>query len=150
MKTLFISCGLAGALVFGLTACHLNSSRTNDEQDKIVANEYMVDYFSNQQLGRNEANMRLFSPRFWQVTSREKMTNIFQKRDELLGRLQDTSLETWNTKVISGTDPSSEYQVLYKNKYAKGDAIETFTLVREANDSLKIIYYNISSDAFLR
>ncbi|MBD2713816.1 hypothetical protein KBK19_02065 [Microvirga sp. STR05] len=150
MNALRIYGHLAGLLLLALTACHVNSSRLNDEQDKVVADEFMVDYFSNQQLGHTETNLRLFSSRFWQVTPRDKVTLLFRKRDELLGRLQDTALKDWTTKVISGTDPSGEYQLRYENQYANGTAIETFTLAREANDSLRILSYNISSDAFFR
>ncbi|RPD46322.1 hypothetical protein DNI29_15080 [Hymenobacter sediminis] len=150
MKAHFISYGLVGAVLSGLTACHFNSSRLNSEQDKAIADKLMVDYFSNQKSNQTQTNMQLFSSRFWQVASRDEMNQIFKKRDEVLGQLQDASLEKWQTKVTSGTKPSGEYQLQYKNTYTKGEAIETFRLEREANDSLKIVYYNINSKEFLR
>ncbi|MBO0358236.1 hypothetical protein J0X19_09805 [Hymenobacter sp. BT186] len=133
------------------TSCHLNSSRTNSEEDKQIAEEFLLDYFSNQQMDSTAANFRLFSKQFWQVSPREKMEKMVAKRNEILGRLKSTELGQWQTVVVSGSDPASKYVLQYKNKYEKGEAVETFTMRREgAHDSIRIIGYNINSDAFLR
>lgn len=146
-----IACALL--LTTAFTACHFNfnSSRTNSEEDKQVAEEFLIDYFSNQQMDSTEANFRLFSKELWQVTSREKVKQLFKKRNQLLGRLKSTEIGEWQTEVVSGSDPRSNYRLQYKNKYEKGEAVETFTMQREgANDSIRILSYNINSDAFLR
>ncbi|AHJ95892.1 hypothetical protein Hsw_0297 [Hymenobacter swuensis DY53] len=150
MKNHFVASSLVGAVLSGLTACHFNSSRLNNEQDKMVAEKLMDGYFSNQKVSQITPNLQLFSARFWQAASRDEVMQLFKKRDEVLGQLQSTSLENWTTKVTSGTNPSGEYQLQYKNKYTKGEAAETFRLEREANDSLKIVHYNINSKEFFR
>ncbi|MBC8082129.1 MAG: hypothetical protein H7Z21_02855 [Hymenobacter sp.] len=144
-----VACGLLLALT--LTSCHFNSARTNREEDKQMAEEFMLDYFSNQQMGKTKANLRLYSKQFWEVTPREKMEQLLRKRDQLLGQLKSTEVGEWQTVVVSGSDPSSKYQLRYKNKYEEGNAVETFTMQREGpNDSIRIMSYNISSDVFLR
>jgi hypothetical protein len=148
IRTFLASCCLLiGTL---LTACHFTASRINREKDKKAAEELVGIFFENEQQNRPEANLQLFSKQFYKATSPQKLSQIFTKRNQLLGKLQRIELAAWETKVVSGTDPSSQYVLQYKNKYEKGDATETFSLLRDENDAIRINGYRLNSDAFLR
>ncbi|TGE20405.1 hypothetical protein E5K00_20630 [Hymenobacter aquaticus] len=132
-----------------LTGCQVNSTRVNVEEDKKAAELFVDAYLINQKQGHQAAMIQAYSKEVWTVTPQEKMQQLFRKRGEVLGRLQHAVLADWQSKVVTGSNPSSTFQLQYKNQYEKGEALETFGL-RTEHDSLKIINYNIQSDAFLR
>ncbi|UOQ73722.1 DUF4019 domain-containing protein [Hymenobacter cellulosilyticus] len=134
-------------LASSLMGCNYTTSVTNSEEDRKPAELVTDSFLMNQKQGRRDANLRLFGEEMWETTSREKVRQLWARRDTLLGPLVHTELGPWQTQVVKGTNPSSNYVLQYKSKYAKGSALETFTLEREADDSIKIVGYNISLDA---
>jgi hypothetical protein len=137
-------------LLVTLSACNFNSTYLNRAEDKndaeIVANRYYgalknKDY---------EAVDVFFANEFWKVTPKDKLHEILVNTQSKLGELKSTKLDHWETKVIKGTNPSSEYILYYLNKYKNHEAKETLRLIKVADDKIKIIAFNINSDGFLK
>ena len=142
---------LASALVFIILSASCNFSRTylNREEDKQEAVKVVDQFYDRVAEGKYEAVDALFSSEFWKVTSKEKLHNLLIKKKEKLGKLNTKLLAKWETKRIESSNPSSNYALLYDNKYDKFEAKESFRLVMEKNQ-IKIIAFNINSDAFLQ
>lgn len=89
----------------------------------------------------------LFSPRFLEVTDTTQINKIFQASNEQLGQIKDQILETCETNIVEGSNPISEYLLVYTIKRTKFNSKETIHLEKE-NGVIKITSYNVQSDGF--
>jgi hypothetical protein len=62
--------------------------------------------------------------------------------------LKTTEVSQWETRIITGTNPSADYQFLYKNQYQKYLAEVTIRLTKDTDGKVRIIGYHINSDGF--
>ncbi|HVS91335.1 MAG TPA: hypothetical protein VHE59_04835 [Mucilaginibacter sp.] len=147
MKTFHI---LPATVIFSLflTACTLNYTRTNRESDKEDAEKITSLLFYQLQRKDYAGADSLFSKDFFSVTTKEKLNDIFRFTQERLGDLQDTHLSDWQTKVVRGTDASSEYILLYGNTYKKSVGQVKITLKKDPDNKIRILGYTIRSDGF--
>jgi hypothetical protein len=142
-------------LVFSLIiltcySCNFNSTNLNREEDKQVGEKIMNTFFDDIKKHDYNATFALYSDKFWEVTSRDKMKQIYEMTTKKLGALTNTSVDKWETRIVKGTNSSAEYLYQYKNTYEKGEALETVRLVEEEGGKIKILAYNINSDNFLK
>lgn len=139
----------AAFLMLLLSACNFNSTYLNRENDRDDAKKIGDKYFELLKKSDYVATFKLFSDNFWTVTPKPKMSEIYQSISKKLGKLQSITLDQWETRVLKGTNSSSEYILYYLNHYEKFDAKETLRLVKEGDD-IKIIAFNINSDGLLK
>jgi hypothetical protein len=131
-----------------ITSCTFNSSYVDREVDRQEAERVTVKFFYLLHEKKFNETHSLFSPRFMEVTNKEKLNQLFQASEEKLGSVKDQSLESWNTNVVKGTNSKSEYLLVYNVKRTKFNSKETLRLEKE-NDTIKILYYNIESEGLL-
>ena len=131
-----------------ISSCTFNSSYVDRDVDRQEAERVTVKFFYLLRDKKFNETHSLFSPRFLQVTNKEKINQIFQTSEERLGSIKDQILESWNTNNVKGTNYKSEYFLVYKVKRTKFDTKERIRLEKE-NDTIKILYYNIESEGLL-
>jgi len=147
MKKILFAFGLIFTLC--LFSCNFNSTNINDELDKIDAEKVtdeLYSYINKKDFTRAE---KLFSKQFFAVTNKAGLQDIFQKTNKVLGNYKDRELLQWKTSRIVGTNSKSEYYFVYEVKYQKFKAKETIVMLKEDNDVIKIVSYNVSSEGFL-
>jgi hypothetical protein len=143
---------LALAIIFSsllFTACHFNSQFVNRNEDIQEAEKVTDKFYELKKVKKFKETTDLFSNDFYNVTDTSKLIKILTMTTEKLGNLMEVKIDQSNSVIISGTDPSSKYNFIYKNKYEKFEATETITLIKESDGKIKIIGYNINSDGFL-
>jgi len=142
---------LFGILFILITSgCTFSSTYLDREQDKKDATEVIGEFYYYKQTNDSSKIYALFSSKFYTVTSKEKLNEIFTATQNKLGTLKDTNLGQWQTKIVEGTNPSAEYALQYKNVYEKYTATETFRLMKDNDGKIRIVGYNISSDGFFK
>ncbi len=139
-----------GLVILLFNSCRFTSTFTNNVADRKDAEKITNQLYELLKKGRYEETTVLFSKRFFEVTSKEKLFEIFKATNVRLGELVQTKLEQWETQRVEGTDPSANYALQYINQYENYQATETIRLTREKDDQIKIIGYNITSDGFLK
>jgi len=133
-----------------LGGCQFNSTRTNMAGDRKDA-EKVTDKFHEFIKAKNyDSVYTLFSKRFFAVTPKAKMTEILTATQNKLGDLKSDSLAEWQTRIVEGTNPSSEYVFQYSEHHQKYDAKEQFNLTKEADGKIRILGYNINSEGFFK
>jgi hypothetical protein len=132
---------VAGGCVFSTTY----SNRAQDKQEAEKVNNLLFDDLKSKNY---DAAYKLFSKDFFAATNKEKLSNIFTFTQDKLGNLKTAEVSQWETRIITGTNPSADYQFVYKNRYQKYPAEVTIRLTKETGGKLKIIGYHISSDGF--
>jgi len=132
------------------SSCNFNSTYLNREEDKNEAKKTADKYYDFIKAKNYEATYKLFDEEFWKVTPKEKLKEIFTATQSKLGDLDTVTLDHWETKVVKGTDPSSEYVLYYLNKYQKYTAKETLRLIKNENDKIQIVAFNINSEGFIK
>ena len=135
--------------ILTLASCHFNSQYINREEDKKDGEKITTKLFDLLKAKNYNETTDLFSKRFFEVSSKEKLFEIFAATSDKLGELQDTKIESWETKRVEGSNPSANYLFVYKNKYEKFESKETITLTRDTDGKIRIVGYNINSDGFL-
>ncbi|RZJ47727.1 MAG: hypothetical protein EOO44_22050 [Flavobacterium sp.] len=132
-----------------LCSCHLNNIYENEEAEKAAA-EKVADEFYNfikrQEFVQSEV---LFSSGFYKISSREDLQILLNATNKLVGNYQSRKLIDWKTKRIEGSNPSSEYFLVYEVIYDKYPSRDTFRLVKEDGE-IKIFAYNVNSEGFIR
>jgi len=153
MQTQFTLRAIFPLLLFLMTilnSCSFNSSVSNRKSDEADGEKVTDQFFKLIKDKKYDETYKLFSNKFWTITTKDKMAAIFQMTQNKLGDLQSIKIYKWETKVVNGTNPSAAYAFAYKNKYSKYDAIETLRLAREGNGSIKIFSYSINSKGFFK
>lgn len=145
---------LKGSLLFAcllltLMSCHVNSVYLNREEDKKDAEKVTNKLFELIKTKDYKQTTGLFSKQFYEVSSKEKLFDIFTATNLKLGNLQETKIETWETKRVVGSNPSANYTLVYNNKYEKFESKEIIKLTRDADGIIRIFGYHINSDGFL-
>lgn len=133
-----------------LSACNFSSTYLNREEDKADAESVANTYFNFIEGQNFSATYPLFSKKFWAVVTKDKIQQIMQATEKKLGKLENTALSHWETRIIKGTNPSSEYLLEYTNHYHNADAKETLRLLKDDDGKIRIVYYNIQSDGFFK
>lgn len=139
---------IAFLLLFTLTSCVFTSTYTNREADKQEAEKVTNSFFELIKAKNYEAAYPLFSDDFFSVTPKPKLKEMFVTIQDKLGDLTSTNLDQWQTKVVKGTDPSSEYDLLYQNQHAKFKSAEEFKLTKNWDGKIRILYYHVTSPGF--
>ncbi len=150
LKRLSPTCILFISPAFVITGCTFTTSRLNRENDKNDAEKVTNKFYAMVKAKKYDDMYDLFSFKFWAVTSVKKMNDIYTMTQNKLGDIVDLKLSDWQTKVVSGTDPFAEYQLIYHNHRQKFDSKETFVLMRDTDDVIRIVAYDIKSDGFLK
>ena len=127
------------------TSCNINTTSTNHESDKREAEKITNKFYHYLEMKEFNEAEKLFSEKFFEVTDKEKLHKIFNHTLNDCGNLTNFSLQEWNTFVVKGTNPKSEYDFLYKVTRDKKETTERIGMLKE-NDSIKIVSYHVNFD----
>jgi hypothetical protein len=124
--------------------------RNNNDSDKREGEKITGTYFDNILLEKSEENLKLFSDEFFKQTNKEELLQEFHFIEEKLGKITSKEIQGWETSIVTGTSPKSEYLFVYDVERVKFNSIETFYLMKDSNDSIKIYSYKIDSKGLLK
>jgi hypothetical protein len=129
-------------------SCNFNATYLDEESEKkkaeIVVDKF-YDYIKNSEFKNTE---NLFSSKFYKITSKAVLNQIYLKTKNDLGTFKSKRLIDWKTRRIEGSKPSLDVFLKYEVEYEYFKAIETINLIMEENE-IKILSYNINSEGFL-
>jgi len=129
-------------LLLLLISCTFNTTRENREEDKKEAEQIAQNFYILIKENNSEKAFKLISKNLFKVTSKEKFNQILNQSYIECGNIKNDSLVHWETLVIKGSNPKSEYVLIYNVKRDIKNTQEKFTLHKEG-DSIKIIGYDI-------
>jgi hypothetical protein len=115
------------------------------------AKAVVSEYFNRIQNGRFEAALDLYSPYFYESTTRDQWLTSLKKVNDELGSPQTYEATRWAISQVAGTQKSGTYTVLtYSVRYAKYPAEETFTVYQPSiGGEPRITRHSIHSDGLV-
>ncbi|KGO93050.1 hypothetical protein [Flavobacterium subsaxonicum] len=129
-------------------SCQFNGTNVNEESKKGEAEKVAeVLYTDIAKQDFKKAEM-LFGDKFFEVTTREDLQKMFTMLNEKLGNYKSRKLANWQTTSTVGTNPATNYVLVYTVEYDKFSAEEKIILSK-VDDDIKILGYNVNSKAFL-
>ncbi len=133
-----------------LCGCNFTSSFTNRDSDKKDAEKITGKFFEDVKKNDTAAIYKLFSKKFFEAASKDKLNTILTGSQKRLGDMVSDSLIDWQTKVVTGTENSAEYKFVYKIHRSKYDSKEEFDMIKDEDGKIRIAYYNVESDGFFK
>jgi hypothetical protein len=140
---------LSIAILFLLLGCHFSTKYENRDSDKQEAERITSVLFGDLRQLNFEKASDLFGEEFFKVTSKEELIKIFKTTDLKLGKIKNVSLDKWDTLVSEGSINKGNYNLYYNIEFEKGAADLKISLLKNKNNSIKIIGYIIKSNVFL-
>jgi PBP1b-binding outer membrane lipoprotein LpoB len=131
------------------TSCHFSNKYQNRESDKQDAEKITAELFGNITQSDFEKATELFGEEFFKVTSKADLIKIFESTKNKLGELKSTELVDWNTMISEGAIEKGVYNLNYNADFEKDKAQLKITLTKNENGKIKVVGYNIRSNAFL-
>lgn len=147
MKKAILFKSLIFTLLF-FTNCTINGTNNNEEAEKIEAEKITEQFYRYIKAKDFSGAEKLFSKRIYIISTKEALQETFQQTNKVLGDYEGRELLDWKTSRSVGTNPKSEYLLVYEVKYQKFKAKETISLIKESGE-IKIFGYHVNSDGFL-
>lgn len=123
-------------------SCNFNSTYQNREADKKDAEKVAQKFYTFINDNNRENAFKLISKNLFKVTPKEKFNQILNNSFMECGNIKNDSLIQWETLVVKGSNPKSEYVLIYNITREIKNTQEKFTLHKEG-DSIKIVGYDI-------
>ncbi|TXI98631.1 hypothetical protein [Chryseobacterium sp. WX] len=124
--------------------CNFNKTYRNREEDKQEAEKITEKFYSLIKNNNRKEALKLFGEKFFKLTRKDQLNKMLNEINSSCGsKISDTKLTTWETFVSIGTNPKSEYVLLYKVNRNIKNTQEKITLEKN-NDSIKIVGYDVS------
>ncbi|BAU52751.1 hypothetical protein [Mucilaginibacter gotjawali] len=98
-----LSLPIAILLFAVLYGCNFTSSYTNRDADKKDAEKVADKFFEYSKKNDTAAVYKLFSKKFYEAASKEKLNTILTGSQKRLGEMVSDSLIDWQTKIVKGT-----------------------------------------------
>jgi hypothetical protein len=124
---------------FNANVSYENEEKEKEDAQSVIALFYM---YSNKNDMVNIVN--LFSDSFFKITNKQELRDFLSYKQMKLGEFKDYSLKDWKTNRVKGTNPKTEYLLIYDVKYSSYNAIETISLIKE-DGKIKIFGYDVDS-----
>ena len=140
MKRKIITSAFIILFLLLLTACSFVKEK--DEAIKSVD-----DFYLKLENGEYEDTLNMYHEKWFTVTSKNETTTFLMKLDDKLGRIEQYSVTTWNTKTYVGTDGSGTYvTLLYSVNRTKYSSDETLTLFKpKGEEKYYLLSYKVNS-----
>src|SRR5476651_601248 len=98
IKTLTLKTACAFFIAICFTACQFNSTYLNRDEDKKDAEKVTNQLFDFIKNKKYEESYALYSDKFWEVTSKQKMKSYDSITNAKLGELDSINLDKWETR----------------------------------------------------
>lgn len=127
-----------------ITGCNVNAGKT-------AAQGVVKTYFNLLHDKNYEKALELYSPLFYEVTTREEWLSTMKRINEKLGDLKSINLSEWKvTKSANISNSGTYYTLKYNVEYSKFSSVEEITLFKPIGEkNIKIVGHNINSEGFL-
>jgi hypothetical protein len=132
---------IVGLLYFN---CQVNNFRIDDNRDKEEAQKITDRFFMYFHAKEYNGTYELLGKQL--IADSVKLKTLLFDINEKFGKIKNYSVTQWQTKVVSGTNPSGQYHIVYFNTYEKGNLTEDFLLRLEKDNSIKIVGYHVTAD----
>ena len=133
-------------IILTLISCNYNSTYSNRESDKNEAEKIPKKFYWEIQYGNSEEEtFKLFSEKFFEVTDKNKLREIIALSNSQFGAIKEYNLGNWETFVVKGSNPKSEYVLIYDVIRENTKTQEKFSMVKE-NGVIKIVGYNVNQN----
>ncbi|WP_316847052.1 hypothetical protein [Pedobacter psychrodurus] len=136
-------------LLFSLSSCNFNSTYLNREEDKKDAEKVSDQFYALLEQKDFKKLSPLLSNQFKAVTSTPKLNDYLTGIVNKLGEIKSKKLDHWESKVIRGSNASSNYVLYYIVERVKFQSKETVTLTGE-NNQIKVLGYNVNSEGLFK
>lgn len=131
---------------FLLVSCNFNQIYKNRESDKADGEKITQKFYWEFKHGGNQEDIyKLFGEKFFSVTNKEKLVELLNITGQI-GPVQEYNLSKWQTLVVKGSNPKSEYLFTYDVKRGTEKTQETFTMEKDKNGIIKIVGYHVNQD----
>ncbi|WP_033958921.1 DUF4019 domain-containing protein [Psychroserpens jangbogonensis] len=124
-------------------SCNFSNEYKNRESDRQDAEKVTAELFGFIKQSDFEKATTLFGEEFYKVYSKEDLVKIFESTENKLGELKSTELSDWNTMVSEDAIEQGFYNMNYNSEFEKGKAKQKITLVKNENEEIKVVGYNI-------
>lgn len=129
-------------------SCHFNKTFINREKDKIEAEKVTNLFYETVPKGIiNNSTYEMYGSKFWEAEDTISFRADFKRIYDNFGALIEVKLDHWETIVVEGSNPKSEYRLYYLNQYENYKTKETFILEKE-NGKIKIVNYDLNQIVF--
>jgi hypothetical protein len=133
-------------IAFLLISCNFNQFYKDRETDKVDGEKIPQKFYWELQYGTNQDDIyQLFGEKFFTVTSKEKLAQLLDVTNKI-GPVQEYNLSKWETLVVKGSNPKSEYLFTYDVKRGTEKTQETFTMEKDKSGFIKIVGYHVNQD----
>jgi len=138
-------------LVCIVTACKHNfyTQRKNDLSDKREAEKVMGLFYGNLILEQKEENIKFYSEKYLEVSDQNEINRQTEVIENKLGKVIGKELKSWETSVVTGMNPKAEYLLVFDVEREKHNSVETYYLMKDPDDSIRIYSNSIDSKGFL-
>jgi hypothetical protein len=118
----------------------------NNNIGDVKAAEKIADQFHDSYKAKDYKSIYpIISKTYWKHTDSTSFRLLLEGVNKELGDLIEIKLADWQTSVTLGTKKTTgNYTLLFRNKYDKKEAVETFNFVFEDDGHIRIIGYNIA------
>ncbi len=107
-------------------------------KDREEAEHLAEQYFSGMISGNMEAVLSLYSPKFYEVTSREEWRTFLENQRARCGTPKSYSLMTWNVFSSFGTNSGTRTTLDYDVQYTRCRVSEKMTLFKPSGGTIQI------------
>ncbi len=107
-------------------------------KDREEAERLAEQYFSEMISGDMDAVLSLYSPQFYEVTSREEWRMFLENQRARCGTPQNYSLLSWNVFSSFGTNPGTRTTLVYDVQYTRCRVSEKMTLFKPSDGKMRI------------
>lgn len=136
-------------LILAAFSCKFNTQERNNIKDKKEGENVMNTFFENIKSGNVDINKDLLSDSFLKISGVEQYDEDQKFIERKLGRILNIDLIRWETNIVSGSHPKSEYTFEYHINRENYDSDEIYYLSKENDGSIKINSYKIDSRGFV-
>jgi hypothetical protein len=126
------------------SGCTCNSYYNDRPEDVSEATQVTKSFYACLMMNKPELAYSLLSNRFIRTTQIDttRFVEIIKEFDSTLGKVDNYQISNWHTSVVTGTNPSSGYIIVYDVNRGAKTVKETFDLEKE-NGQIKISRYNV-------
>jgi hypothetical protein len=107
-------------------------------EDKNEAEQFAEHYFAKVKSEDMEGILALYSPRFYEMTSRDKWKGILEDVRSRCGTPQSHSLVNWNVVNSFGSNSGTRTTLTYDVKYSSCRIAETMTVFKPSKGAIQI------------
>lgn len=134
-------------LCFLFFGCNFNAniSYENEELEKVNAESVVAMFYFHIERNEFKKVLELFSSSFYKISSKEDLENFLTNKKNELGDFESYTLKDWQTHRTEGTNPISEYVLVYEVKYFSKTITEKISLIKEKG-KIKICGYDVDDN----